>query len=79
MQTYFAKSIFNSRTLWVNLAMFLVAILETNEVIQIIPEWAMNYFVAFATVVNVALRIFSVRPVAFVAPGETKPVEVKSL
>lgn len=79
MQTYFAKSVFNSRTLWFNVASFVIAISELTEVTSIIPDDWRPGLAALVAMINVALRLYSVRPVAFVSPGDTKSVSVESL
>lgn len=79
MQTYFAQSIFVSRTFWVNVAIFIVAILRETEISSLIPAVLQEHLLAVAAVINIALRVFTVRPVAFVSPGDTTPVQVPSL
>lgn len=79
MQTYYAKSIFSSSTFWVNLGMFIVAVLELSEVTALIPNDWNGAMAAVAAVVNMALRFHSVRPVALIAPGETMAVTVATL
>jgi hypothetical protein len=79
MPQYFAKSIFLSTTFWVNVGMFIVAALELSEVTAIIPNEWNGAMAAVAALVNLALRFTTVRPVALIAPGETKPVQVKHL
>jgi hypothetical protein len=77
--TYRAKSIFISRTFLFNAAAFVVAALSLTEVVQIIPASWMKYAMALVAMINVGLRLYSVRPVAMVAPGETKTVQVEKL
>lgn len=79
MQTYFAKSIFSSATFWVNAGMFFLAALELTEVTTIIPNEWNGAIGAVAALVNLALRFKTTRPVAMIAPGNTKAVQVKSL
>jgi hypothetical protein len=74
--TYFAVSLFSSRTFWVNAAALFVAATSLTEVVTIIPLQWMPLFSALVAIVNVALRLVTVRPVAFIAPGDTKPIQV---
>lgn len=76
MKTYFAKSILASKTLWVNVALFVIALSETQEFTNVIPATAQPYMLQFAAVANVALRIFTVRPVAMIGLNDVKPVTV---
>lgn len=77
--TYWAISVFNSRTFWLNTAAALVAILSAAEVVTIIPLRFMPLVAAIVAVANLYLRAVTVRPVAFIAPGETKAVVVAKL
>ena len=78
-RTYYAKSVLGSKTLWTNVVLFVIAVLELTEVINVVPaEWH-GAMLAIGAILNVALRIFTVRPVAFVAPGDVKPVSVESV
>jgi len=77
--TYFAISIFSSRTFWLNVATFLVAALSLTEVATLIPTQYVSLSVATVAMLNLWLRTFTVRPVAFIAPGATKAVTVDKL
>jgi hypothetical protein len=77
--TYRAKSLFVSKTFLFNAAAFLVAALSLTEVVDIIPQGLMKYAMALVAVINVGLRLYSVRPVAMIAPNDTKPVAVEKL
>jgi hypothetical protein len=77
--TYWAISILSSRTFWVNTAAFVVAVLSATEVVPIIPARLLPFSTAAVAVVNIYLRTITVRPVAFVAPGETKPIAVAKI
>lgn len=79
MQTYFAKSLFSSKTFWFNLLSTLVLILQANEVITILPPSSVKYTAAAIAIVNIVLRVMTVRPVAVIAPGDSLPVRVPSL
>jgi hypothetical protein len=77
--TYWAESILSSRTFWVNAAALFVAVSSATEVLTIIPLRWLPIYNALVAVVNIALRIGSVRPVAFIAPGTSVPVTVEKL
>ena len=74
--TYFAISLFSSRTFWVNGAAFLVAASSLAEVTTILPERFLPMFGALVALANVYLRTQTVRPAALISPGTTQPVEV---
>lgn len=74
--TYFAISIFSSKTFWVNAAAFLIAISSLTEVVTIIPLAYMPMYSAAVAMLNLYLRTVTIRPVALIAPGATKPVDV---
>ena len=75
-KTYFAKSILLSKTFWVNIALILAAIAEEADFINLLPPGAGALILQAAAVINIGLRIFSVRPVAMVRPSRVKPVRV---
>jgi len=79
VQTYFAKSILASKTFWFNFAALVLALAEAKEFIDVLPAGALKYVPAVVSVVNILLRLGSVRPVAMIAPSETKPIPVKSI
>lgn len=79
MQTYVAKSIFASKTFWINVAMFFLAAMELTDVTKIIPEDWGGSIGAVIALVNLALRFTTTRPVALISPGTTKAVSVASL
>jgi hypothetical protein len=74
--TYWAVSIFNSRTFWLNAAAGTVAMLSATEVITIIPPRFLPLSTALIAALNIMLRLGTVRPVALIAPGATVPVLV---
>lgn len=76
---YWAISILSSRTAWVNAAAFLVAVASLNEVTTIVPDRFLPAFGAIVAVANVFLRMHTVRPAAFIAPGSTQPVAVTKI
>lgn len=79
-QTYYAKSMFSD---WTNIAAAIqvaVGIVALPEVAAVIPLDWMPVILAVSGASSFALRTFNaVRPVAAIAPGTTKPVEVKRL
>ena len=77
--TYWAVSVFSSRTFWLNAVMLLVGVLSATEVLTIIPPRLQPMASALVAVLNIILRIATVRPVAFIAPGETQQVLVNKI
>ena len=78
-RTYVAISLFSSRTFWVNTAALVVGVLSATEVVTIIPPRFLPTATALVAALNIWLRTVTVRPVALIAPGNTKPVRVASL
>ena len=76
---YFAISLFASRTFWFNLANLVVAALSMNEITTLIPPRYLPLQAAVVALVNMALRLGTVRPAAMIMPGSTTPVEVKRI
>lgn len=74
--TYFAVSILTSRTAQFAVLTATLGILSLPEVLALIPLRYMPALLAVIGVINLGLRKLTVRPVAFIAPGETHPVEV---
>lgn len=74
--TYFAISLFQSRTFWWNAANGIVALLSLTEVTSIIPPRFLSLQLAIVAGVNLWLRTVTVRPVAIIAPGTVQPVLV---
>lgn len=74
--TYFAISLFSSRTFWFNTANFVVAALSLKEVTTIIPPRFMPMQAMIVALINLYLRMITVRPVAIIAPGNTAPTVV---
>lgn len=81
--TYYGVSLFTSRTFIVNLLAFAVAIgpellayLSSSEVKVLIPARYMPLYGAAVAGLNIFLRTRTVRPVAFIKPGDTQPVQV---
>lgn len=74
--TYWAISLFSSRTFWWNLANGILALLSLSEVTTLIPPRFLSLQVAVVAAVNLYLRTVTVRPVALIPPGDTKPMTV---
>jgi len=77
--THLAVSVLSSRTMWVNAAALLVAVLSLTEVVTIIAPRFIPTYTALLAILNLALRMLTVRPVVLSAPGTITPVEVESL
>ena len=78
-QTYFAKSIFTDFT---SHALTLVVALQFKEVQDLLIHFGADpqLLTKIVAVIGVFLRLFhGTRPVAVIAPGEVKPVDVKRL
>jgi hypothetical protein len=74
--TYFAVSFLASRTVWVNFFAFLAAASTLTEFTNVIPVPWQKPFFALVALGNLWLRFNTVRPIAFIAPGETQAVLV---
>jgi len=74
--TYWAISLFSSRTFWWNAANGLSSILSLAEVNVLIPARFVSLQLAVVALVNLYLRTVTLRPVAFIAPGTSAPVTV---
>lgn len=79
MVQYWATSVFASRTMWWNAVHLLVAACALTDVTRVIPARYVPLQLALLAVVNLWLRTQTVRPVAFIAPGTTTPVDVARL
>jgi hypothetical protein len=77
--TYFAVSIFSSRTFWFGAATFVAGLLSLPEVVALIPLRALPVVLSVVGFVVVYLRTVTVRPVALIAPGATLPVAVAKI
>jgi hypothetical protein len=77
--TYWAISILSSRTFWLNAAAFVVAVLSATDVLPIIPARFLPTSTAIVAALNIALRFATVRPVAFILPGNVLPVTVAKI
>lgn len=78
---YRAKSALTSATILTNIAMFVATILMTpqfSDLANSLP-YGQEIMAILIPLVNIGLRFKSVRPVALIAPGDTKPVAVEKL
>lgn len=74
-----AISVLSSRTMWWNAANFLIAALSLTEVTTLIPPRFLSLQLAVVAMVNLWLRTTTTRPVAFVAPGATKVIQLPKI
>lgn len=77
--TYWAVSVFSSRTMWFNAANLLLAALSLTEVATLIPPRFLPLQLAAVALINMWLRQATVRPVALIKPGKTKPIAVAKI
>jgi uncharacterized membrane-anchored protein len=77
--TYFAVSVLSSRTLWVAVGTVLVGILALPDVVAVIPLRYLPIVTAIIGAINFGLRLVTVRPVVFAAPGTLTPVQLPKL
>ena len=76
-QTAYASSVFSDPS---NIINFLALALMMPEIRDVLPPKYIPLVAAIVALANLALRtIFIVRPVAFIAPKQVVPVEVKKL
>ena len=83
-QTYYAKSVLNDGQSWFNVITLLSLAITMPEITGMIPPAyqlpVTKVVTAIVALGNLYLRVFHVRrPVAFIASGDAKPVEVKTL
>jgi len=82
-QTAYAKSVFSDPQILLYVVNIALASLALPEVRAIIPDSGLRYVLALSGVLGVvgmAVRTWiATHPVAFIAPGQVKPVEVKKL
>lgn len=76
-QTAYAKSAFSDPS---NIVNFIALALMMPEIREVIPAHYIPLVAAITALANLALRTLLVtHPVAVIAPGQVKPVEVKKL
>lgn len=79
-QVYYAKSALLDGQMWFNVLSILAIWLENKDTMNLIPAAYQSYATQGLLLINMFLRWNNVRrPVALIAPGRTKRVEVKSL
>jgi hypothetical protein len=79
-RTYYARSMFVTKTLWVNLAGTALEILNYTDLVPLYPGWfTAAHRVAVIGLLNIGLRRLSDRPARFIGPKETTPVQVETL
>jgi hypothetical protein len=76
---YRAKSMVISRTMIVNAIAFIVALLAEPTYVAVLPPVLLPVIAIVLPPLNLYLRTIAVRPVAFIKPGDTKPVPVEKL
>lgn len=65
------KSMFTSRTFWVNVLSAILAVLALPEV-NLLPSTYLPYIGAATAVINVILRRLTIEPAQFISPGDPK-------
>ena len=76
-QTAYAKSAFSDP---LNILNFIVLALTLPEIRELLPPRYLPLAMAIVALANLATRtLFTTHPVAFIAPAQVKPVEVKKL
>jgi hypothetical protein len=63
------KSIYTSKTFWVNIVSALIAILALPEIGQLSPQW-LPYIGTVTAILNVFLRSLTTEPVSFKTPSQ---------
>jgi len=79
--TYWAISLWNSRTFRTNavlIAVALVPLLDTDLLVLIPPRYLVLYGIVVKAI-NIYLRTITQRPVALIAPGSTQAVAVEKI
>lgn len=80
--TYWAISILNSRTFRINAALLIVTIgtfLADPALLTVIPPQYLVLYGIAVKLLNIYLRTITTRPVAFIPPGDTVPVDVEKI
>lgn len=76
---YRADSVFTSKTMWANLAALMIAILGLPQLRELFGDNTDAVAMGVTALLNIGLRWMTVRPVALVPPGDSKPVAVEKL
>ena len=75
-ETCWVKSIWRSRTIWINAGLFLVSILSLTEVVSFLPkEWSAGVS-AVVAVLNVVLRLYTTQAVTLSGNADAAPTIV---
>jgi hypothetical protein len=80
--TYFALSAAKSKTYRTNTGIILgvfATMLTLPDVVAIIPPRYLLFSVAVTASINLWLRTLTVRPIAFIPPGDVKAVQVPKI
>lgn len=77
--SYFAVSILTSRTAIFAALTTIAGILSLPDVVGLIPPRYLPITLAAVGAINVVLRQITVRPVAWIKPGDTVPVPVERI
>jgi len=78
-RTYWAVSLFSSRTFWAAVLTAAIGLSAEPEILALIPLGWLPRILIGVGLANMVLRKLTVRPVAIIAPGKTTPIEVKSI
>lgn len=80
-KTYYAVSIFKTKSFWLNIAALVLEILNKTEVVPLYTAAGLTpeNRALLIMILNLILRRFTERPARVIKPGETVPVEVKAL
>ena len=57
------KSLLESKTLWLNVAAIIIALLAMPEVVGILPVTWLPYIAAITAVLNVIVRMYTTQPI----------------
>lgn len=77
--TYWAISVLTSRMMWLGLLTTISGILSLPEVMALIPLRYLPAVLSGIGFVIMVLRKQTIRPVAFIAPGDVMPVRVPKI
>lgn len=77
--TYRADSVFTSKTMIANVVALAVAVLGLPQLSAVLGDNTNTVTMGVMAILNIILRWYTVRPVAVVKPGDSKPVTVEKL
>lgn len=69
-----AKSILVSKMFWFNAITMMIAFLESQDVINVLPAVVLHYAPGLIAAGNIVLRYFTRQPVALIAPTAIKTI-----